>query len=77
MADRMGGRTGWIGRRIAEPEIATLAGIRQAFPIDSKPAWLRGGLSLADCSMRFSEIKNNSYVGSTHIHWERRLHVAF
>ena len=36
-AGHMAGRAGWIDRRIARPEIATLAGIRQAFPIHSKP----------------------------------------
>lgn len=29
--------TGWIGRRIARPEITTLVGIRQAFPIRIHP----------------------------------------
>jgi len=40
-ADRMAGRVGWIGAWMQKPEIATLAGIKQAFPIHSKPAHLR------------------------------------
>ena len=36
----MAGRTGWIDKRLARPEIATQTGmhIRQAFPRDSKAA---------------------------------------
>lgn len=31
-ADRMARRMGWIGVRIPQPEVATSAGINQAFP---------------------------------------------
>ena len=40
-ADHMAGKTGLIGRRVPRSDIATLAGIRQAFPIHSSPAHLK------------------------------------
>ena len=39
-ADYMAGKTGWIGRRIARPDIATPASIRQVFPIHTRPKHL-------------------------------------
>ena len=40
VAGRMAGRTGWIGKRLARPDIAPPS-IRQAYPIHSKPKYLR------------------------------------
>lgn len=41
----MARRTAWLGKRTAQPEIATPTGhgIRQAFPMHSKPRWLGWG----------------------------------
>lgn len=40
-ADSRARRSAWLDRRTAQPEIATPAGIRQAFPIHSRPRWLK------------------------------------
>ena len=37
-ADKMARETEWVGAAMQEPEIATPAGIHQAYPIYSKPA---------------------------------------
>jgi len=37
-ADKMARETGWAGAAMQEAEIATPAGIHQAYPIYSKPA---------------------------------------
>lgn len=45
--DKMARRTGWVGAWLPEPEIATPAGIRQAFTMYTRPThlkWDRGAL---------------------------------
>jgi len=37
-ADGMARKTGWVGAWMSQPEIATPAGIQQAFPLYSRPA---------------------------------------